>query len=145
MTLRISQAELERLQSSRSEAPETPQDRRKPRSRPTTRGPNDETAIQTAIAEALRWRGCYVERRNSGAVKTAKGGLVRLAPAGTPDLALILPGGRAGFCEVKRPGEGPTAIQLACHEELRRYGAVVVVAHSVDEALALLAPYLEAP
>jgi len=138
MSLRITEADLARL------AGETPAVAH-PR-----RGGNPETAIQTAIADALRWRGCYVERRNSGAVKTAKDGLVRLAPVGTPDLFVLIPpvvpGGLAipAYVEVKRPGEQPTAAQQAKHRELRAFGAVVIVAHSVDEALALLAPYLEA-
>lgn len=74
---------------------------------------------------------------------------VRLAPVGTPDLFVLIPptapGGVAtpAYVEVKRPSERPTDAQAAKHLELRSFGAVVVVAHSVDEALALLRPYLE--
>lgn len=151
MSLRLTKAELARLLGhTDAEMPpggsERPQERRGARAdtsgHPRRRGANPESEIQAAIADALRLRGCYVERRNSGAVRTQAGGLVRLAPVGTPDLALVLPGGRAGFVEVKRPGERPTPAQAEKHAELRGYGAVVVVAHSVDEALELLEVYL---
>lgn len=115
---------------------------------PRRRGANPESDLQTAIANALRLHGCYVERRNSGAVRTQAGGLVRLAPVGTPDLFALAPPRRAGahatpvYVEVKRPGQAPTPAQAERHAELRGYGAVVIVAHSVDEALELLEVYL---
>lgn len=159
MTLRLTKAELARLLGhTDAEMPpggsERPQERRGARAdtstsgHPRRRGANPESEIQAAIADALRLHGCYVERRNSGAVRTQAGGLVRLAPVGTPDLFALAPPRHAGahatpvYVEVKRPGQAPTPAQAERHAELRGYGAVVIVAHSVDEALELLEVYL---
>lgn len=93
-----------------------------------------EQDIQRGILDALAWRGVYALRINSGAIRTERGGMVRGAPAGTPDVLCIV-GGRAVFLEVKRPGNKPTALQLEMHARLRAAGATVVVVTSVDEAL----------
>lgn len=56
-----------------------------------------------------------------------------------PDRLVLLPGGRACFIEVKRPGGKPTARQLAEHAKIRALGHRVHVAdtrEAVDEVLA---------
>ncbi len=61
---------------------------------------------------------------------------------GSPDLVgLLLGGGSCAvwFClEVKRPDEDLTKDQVKCHEVWRRFGALVFVVRSVDEACAAL-------
>ena len=96
-----------------------------------------EQDIQRGILDALAWRGVYAIRLNSGAIKTERGGLVRGAPAGTPDVLCII-GGRAVFFEVKRPGKKATALQEEMHARLRAAGATVAVVTSIDEALEVL-------
>lgn len=61
---------------------------------------------------------------------------------GSPDLVgmLLSPSGLAcWFClENKLPGEKPRANQEKCHAIWRRFGALIYVAHSVEEAKAAL-------
>lgn len=64
---------------------------------------------------------------------------------GSPDLVCFLMRERGGLpsnacfgVEVKRPGEQPSADQLACHAMWRRYGVNVYVCHSTEEAAAAL-------
>jgi transposase len=56
---------------------------------------------------------------------------------GTPDL-LIVADGKAHFLELKSAGGRATDAQRQCHEALRAAGAVVAVAHGIDQALAQL-------
>jgi hypothetical protein len=56
---------------------------------------------------------------------------------GCPDLiGMTKPGGRFLAVEVKLPGKEPEPHQLAWHRAAGAAGAIVIVAHSVDEALA---------
>ena len=58
---------------------------------------------------------------------------------GSPDLVGILaPHGVWLALELKVPGEDATAEQSKVHEVWRRFGALVYVVHSVDEARAAL-------
>lgn len=62
------------------------------------------------------------------------------ARGAVPDRIIITPGGTV-FVEVKRPGEEPTARQLATHAKMRRFGAKVYVVDSrpaVDRLIQLL-------
>ena len=56
-------------------------------------------------------------------------------PAGFPDLLGVIPGGRALFVEVKRPGNKPTDLQTRFLESFRLKGAVAFWADSVESAL----------
>ena len=47
--------------------------------------------------------------------------------AGIPDRLVLLPEGKAGFVEVKAPGEVPRPLQLSRHNLLRRLGYKVFV------------------
>ncbi len=47
-------------------------------------------------------------RRNSGKIKTRHGSWVFLGDLGTPDYSGHLPGGRAWYVELKKPGAKPT-------------------------------------
>lgn len=46
---------------------------------------------------------------------------------GMPDRILLLPGAKAGFVEVKAPGEKPRPLQVSRHELLRDLGYRVYV------------------
>ena len=127
MTIRLTEAELARLLG---DDPQEPPSRAR-------RGPNAESAIQTAIVEALRYAGCWVLRLNSGAIR-AGSRPITLAPAGTPDLLVVAPGGRVVFLEVKTSTGRLSAAQRAMHAELTRLGATVAVVRSVEEALAVV-------
>ncbi|QJI52227.1 putative VRR-NUC domain-containing protein [Cronobacter phage JC01] len=52
---------------------------------------------------------------------------------GVPD-RLFIKNGWHLFMEIKRPGEVPTEQQLLRHQEMRKYGAIVVWVDSVEEA-----------
>lgn len=45
--------------------------------------------------------------------------------AGWPDRVVLIPKGHIGFCELKRPGEKPTPLQLHRMKQLRELGFVV--------------------
>lgn len=55
-----------------------------------------------------------------------------MGESGIPDRLGVLNGMFVGV-EVKAPGKKPTAIQEAKHKDLRRAGAIIIVAHSVEE------------
>lgn len=101
-----------------------------------------ETQIQSAIMGFLRYKGYYVQRMNSGALRDQHNRLIRMNKAGTPDLmAFRKPSGWSAndptvkllFIEVKRPGNRPTPLQHAVMQELAEHGALCIVAHSVEE------------
>jgi hypothetical protein len=56
---------------------------------------------------------------------------------GTPDL-LIVADGKAHFLELKSARGRLNEVQRVVHERLREAGAVVAVAHGIDQALAQL-------
>jgi hypothetical protein len=94
-----------------------------------------ETPLSAQIAEYLDNRGLWNERLNCGKIQTQNGNWIHLCEAGTPDrLTLIC--GVAVFIETKKRGQNPTAEQLAKHEELRRNGAVVIVADDYFQFMA---------
>jgi len=51
---------------------------------------------------------------------------------GVPDRLVLLPGGKAIFVELKRPGEKPRKLQLLNHKRLRTLGFDVRVIDSID-------------
>lgn len=104
-----------------------------------------EATIQREIELALGAEpDCIVLRNNVGVARTVDDeGRERFTAyglgVGSPDLILILgPRGRLVGLEVKRPGEDATAEQRRVHGVWRRFGAIVSVVHSVDEARVVL-------
>lgn len=101
-----------------------------------------ESALSARIAGYLTKRGIYNDRLQCGVVETikrlAEGGERRdwlhLCKTGTPDRFAIIRG-YIVFIEVKKLGEKPTPEQIKRHEELRRSGAVVIVADSFESFL----------
>jgi hypothetical protein len=103
-----------------------------------------ERELQCGVAEYLRWRAfpdAWWSHFPAGEVRDAATGalLQRMGmKAGTPDV-LLLRGGKLHGLELKAGDRGRlSAAQVAAHAELRRAGAVVGVARSMDEALGLL-------
>ena len=66
-----------------------------------------------------------------------KGGKVRLAPEGTPDL-LVTVCGETIWMEAKKPGEMPSPVQRERHARLRRCGARVETIYSQDEGMKIV-------
>ena len=66
-----------------------------------------------------------IERKLVSAVKS-RGGICPkfVSPGfdGMPDRVVLLPHGKLGFVEVKRPGEQPRPLQTARHRLLRKLG-----------------------
>ena len=83
-----------------------------------------ESKIQSRIIGKLRECGYFVTK------------LSVTSTAGIPDL-LAIKEGRAYFIEVKREGNKPSELQLYRLKELQSYGAVVIVAYSVDDILVI--------
>lgn len=71
-----------------------------------------------------------IERKLVSAVKS-RGGICPkfVSPGfdGMPDRVVLLPYGKFGFVEVKRPGEKPRPLQIARHRLLRKLGFLVFV------------------
>lgn len=73
-------------------------------------------------------------RINVGTYLTQDGRrMVRSAPVGHPDLCGFLMHGRALYIEVKRPGKKLTVEQYAFARTAGRFGALHIVASSVED------------
>lgn len=46
---------------------------------------------------------------------------------GVPDRIVLLPGGKMGFVEVKKPGENPRTLQLRRYKQIRNLGFQVFI------------------
>ena len=53
--------------------------------------------------------------------------------AGVPDRLILLPGGKAVFCELKAPGKAPRPLQLRRIKQLRALGFRVFVVDSMEK------------
>lgn len=73
-----------------------------------------EKDIEQQLRSEVKRRGGLCEKWTSGTV-------------GWPDRIVLLPDGKVGFVEVKRPGGKPRAIQLHRHYQLRQLGHKVFV------------------
>jgi len=103
---------------------------------------NAEARVQAAVVEWLRWvcPSVIVYAIPNGGYRT-KAEAARLrwtgVLSGIPDLGLVLPGGQAGFFEIKPPKSG----RLSDEQEdmlprLEMMGARCAVVRSIDEARA---------
>lgn len=79
-----------------------------------------ERDVERQLIDEVKKRGGLCEKWISGTV-------------GWPDRIVILPDGKVGFVEVKRPGEKPSPIQIYRHEKLRQLGVVVYVLDHPDK------------
>jgi Holliday junction resolvase len=94
-----------------------------------------EARLSRTIMAALREHGAFCFKVHGGP----------LMMAGLPDIVGVYRGRFFGV-ETKNPdGSKPTAIQLHRHDQMRQAGAIVVVAHTVAEALVVLNPPRRTP
>ena len=96
--------------------------------------------IQRRIEVACYDLGVEVWRTNSG---TARGGKIKLAPSGTPDLLGYLPkrATRPGLLiaiEVKRPGGTSRTSQIEWHARASASGVACCFVDNVRDAIAFL-------
>jgi hypothetical protein len=102
-----------------------------------------EQAIHQAVVAHLNMRAepdvFYFHPANGGKRTAFEGRLFKAlgVVAGVPDL-IFLKRGRMYALELKAAKGRPTALQSECHEAMRRCGAVVEIARSLDEALVTL-------
>ena len=85
-----------------------------------------EQKIQSKILAELKKRGCYTVKVVSATV------------AGVPDIIGCLPDGRFFAIEVKAPGGRPSKLQLVHIDRIRAVGGLAGIAHSWEEAAAIL-------
>lgn len=94
-----------------------------------------EAKIQRAILDAFAAMGVLAFRINSGRVKV-RGGWYQGAPAGFPDVVVIVPpSGRFLGLEVKDEDGELREAQRKTHDALCRAGAGVRTVRSVEEAV----------
>ncbi len=82
-----------------------------------------------------------LEKRFRGLVAQAGGKAYKFVSpgnTGVPDRLVVLPGGRIGFVELKRPGEKPGKQQRFRREELGRLGCYTAVVDSAECAEAAI-------
>jgi hypothetical protein len=100
-----------------------------------------ESDIQRAILDAFQAMGVLAFRINSGKVRT-RGGWYQGAPAGFPDILVVVPpSGRLLGIEVKDRNGDERESQVRMHDALSRHGAAVRTCWTVEDAVRA---YLEA-
>lgn len=113
-----------------------------------------EQQIQQTIINFLKYKGYYVQRMNTGVIRSTYKGrdrMIRMSATGTPDIMAfkqvkqlmekhenyeivkLEPGVNLLFIEVKRPGNKPTPAQTMMMEELTAYGARCIVATCIED------------
>lgn len=84
----------------------------------------------TVVCKYFAWRN------NTGAIAgeyKGKRRFVRYGAVGSADIFAVLPGGRFLSCEIKRPGNKPTAAQLTWRDAVLESGGLAVIVHSAEE------------
>lgn len=102
-----------------------------------------ESDLVRAVLQALTLRRVWAWRVNSGVTVIGSGKskrVIRGAPAGSPDIMLVVPGtlGRLGAVELKTETGRLRASQQRWHDKASRMGVACGVARSVGEAMALV-------
>lgn len=100
---------------------------------------NPETKLQNQIIVALCKNGCVARNHTVGQFYTKYGSIVNVGHHGESDImGHRIRDGRALYIEVKLPGEHPRLDQQQFITAMRNTGALAGVAHSVEEALAIV-------
>lgn len=98
-----------------------------------------EAALKRSVVDALRLlNGVHVLRLNAGATVIRSGTTSRVihgVEPGTPDLLVMLPGGRVLWLELKTARGRLSPAQQAWHERARRMGHTVEVVRDVQSAV----------
>jgi hypothetical protein len=96
-----------------------------------------ETHLVRQIIDYLNYRGCFVQRTNSGSVRFKDSGgrsnFIKLAHAGTADINGCSPDGRFIAIECKIKPNKPTELQEAYLEEIRKRGGIAIVAYDLSD------------
>lgn len=97
-----------------------------------------ETDLVRNVLAALKAKRVWAWRANSGAMVFGQGEsryVIKGAPAGTPDILVVLPGGRlCGLeCKVGKAKQRPS--QVLWQRKAERHGVRYAVVRSVSEAL----------
>ena len=100
---------------------------------------NPETKLQNQIIVALCKNGCVARNHTVGQFYTKYGGVVNIGKHGESDImGHRIRDGKAIYIEVKLPGENPRPDQTKFLNAMVATGAIAGVAHSVEEALAIV-------
>ena len=100
---------------------------------------NPETVLQNKIIVALCENGCVARNHTVGQFYTKYGGTVNIGHHGEADIwGHRISDGKALYIEVKLPGEHPREDQKKFLRAMANTGAIAGVAHSVEEALAIV-------
>jgi len=101
---------------------------------------NPETALQNKIIVALCQNGCVARNHTVGQFYTKYGAIVNIGNHGESDIfGHRISDGKAIYIEVKLPGEKPREDQQKFLDAMKRAGAITGCAHSVEEALEIVA------
>lgn len=101
---------------------------------------NPETALQNKIIAALCMNGCVARNHTVGQFYTKYGAIVNIGNHGESDIfGHRKSDGKAIYIEVKLPGEKPRDDQERFLMAMRAAGAIAGCAHSIEEALAIVA------
>ena len=104
-----------------------------------------EREIQKAILDFLRVhpKVAWAHRFNRGMMPSSYNGRESYTQFNTcrgfSDIHFLLKGGRAGYCEVKRPGRKPTEDQAEFLQRCTDAGALAFVASDCEQVQAILA------
>lgn len=106
-----------------------------------------ETLLVRGVMRALAAKGVFAWRANSGVARSvSSNGKIRkiaLAPAGTPDILLVIPGtrGQLGGIECKSPRGWLRTSQVSWCLRAEKLGVRFGVARTIGEALAHVAKW----
>lgn len=101
---------------------------------------NPETKLQNEIIVALCQNGCVARNHTVGQFFTKYGGTVNIGHHGEADIfGHRVSDGKALYIEVKLPGEKPRPDQVKFLKAMASTGAIAGVAHSIEEALNIVA------
>lgn len=92
-----------------------------------------EADIQRKMIEKVEKLGCLVIK------------IIRANKSGIPDLLILVPGGKAVFVEVKKPGGKPSKLQEYYIAKLRLLGFAAFWSNSVDDVVATVVKFLPDP
>lgn len=96
-----------------------------------------EQVLVKQIVDFLNYRGHFVQRINSGAIRinnpNGNNRFIKLAHAGTADITGCSKDGRFLAVECKIGKNKPTDLQNAYLEEVKKRGGIAIVAYSLDD------------